>query len=227
MRITTHMLNETARKTGIPINQNNLLSYLNNSEGTSGSTLLDALNKNNKVSTESAENYKKLESAADKLKDSADKLAAEGDKSLFEKIRQSEGEEKEKNTEELYASVNQLLDHYNSTLTELRKNASPMNIYYSQSMQEAVAENSEALEKLGITMGKDGKLSIDNEKLKSASVDDIEKVFGKSGSFTSKISFVAGRVSDNAQANVESSSSQYSSKGSLQSQIASKFDFWS
>ena len=86
MRITTHMLNETARKTGIPINQNNLLSYLNNSEGTSGSTLLDALNKNNKVSTESAENYKKLESAADKLKDSADKLTAEGDKSLFEKI---------------------------------------------------------------------------------------------------------------------------------------------
>ena len=226
MRITTQMLNETARKTGIPINQNNLLSYLNNSEGTSGNTLLDALNKNNKVSSASAENYKKLESSADKLKDSADKLMAEGEKSLFEKIRQSEGEEKEKNTEELYAGVSQFLDNYNATLTELHKNASPMNIYYSQAMQEAVAENSKALENLGITMGKDGKLSIDSEKLKSASLDDIEKVFGKTGSLTSKISFVAGRVSDNAQANVESVSSQYSALGSIQSQVASKFDFW-
>lgn len=43
MRVTTQMLNETAKRTGIPINQTNLLSYINNSGQTGGNTLLDAL----------------------------------------------------------------------------------------------------------------------------------------------------------------------------------------
>ena len=53
MRITTHMLNETAKRTGIPINQNTLLDYINDdSSGSSSSnTLLDALDGNKKVST--------------------------------------------------------------------------------------------------------------------------------------------------------------------------------
>jgi len=52
MRITTQMLNETAKRTGIPIHQANLLSYINNDSSAGGDTLLDALNgKKKKVST--------------------------------------------------------------------------------------------------------------------------------------------------------------------------------
>ena len=42
MRITTQMLNESARKAGLPINSNSLLNYVN---GNSDNTLLNALNK--------------------------------------------------------------------------------------------------------------------------------------------------------------------------------------
>ena len=59
MRITTHMLNETAKKTGIPVHQTNFLSYVND-ESAGGNTLLDALNNKNKVSPETISNYKKM-----------------------------------------------------------------------------------------------------------------------------------------------------------------------
>ena len=80
MRITTQMLNETAKRTGIPVNQTNLMSYINNNGSSNQSTLLDALNKskNQNVSTENTENYKKLKKEAGSLQDLAEKFAATG-----------------------------------------------------------------------------------------------------------------------------------------------------
>ena len=91
MRVTTQMLNETAKRTGIPINQTNLLSYINNSGQTGGNTLLDALKdaKEKKVSAENTENYQKLQKAADSLQEQAAKLTASGEDSFFDKIKES------------------------------------------------------------------------------------------------------------------------------------------
>ena len=91
MRITTHMLNETAKRTGIPINQNTLLDYINDdSSGSSSSnTLLDALDGNKKVSSAMTQNYKKLEKSANSLKDLSEKLSGKGDESFFDKIKES------------------------------------------------------------------------------------------------------------------------------------------
>ena len=63
MRITTQMLNETAKRTGIPINHTSLLNYINDSGSSGDNTLLDALNKNDKVSSAATANYKKLENS--------------------------------------------------------------------------------------------------------------------------------------------------------------------
>lgn len=219
MRVTTRMLDETARKTGIPINRTSLLSYLDQTES-SGNALLDALNKNNKVSSAASADSKKLEKTADKLQASAEKLTADKDKSLFDKARESG------DNEELYASVKSFLDDYNSTLSALKTAASPMNVYYGQMLQKAAEENSSSLESIGITIAKDGKLILDEEKLKSAAVDDIEKVFGTSGTLPAKASFIAGRISENAQASVQSLSGHYDIFGKMYSQNASKYDFW-
>lgn len=66
MRITTQMLNETAKRTGIPVCQNNLLSYINNESSSGQNTLLDSLDKKNKDKVSSAvmSNYKKLDKDA-------------------------------------------------------------------------------------------------------------------------------------------------------------------
>ena len=48
MRITTQMLNESARKAGLPVNNTSLLNYINNKN--QGNSLLDALNKKKETS---------------------------------------------------------------------------------------------------------------------------------------------------------------------------------
>lgn len=221
MRITTQMLNETAKRTGIPIHQTNLLGYINNDSSAGGDTLLDALNgKKNKVSTQAVSNYKKAEKAAQSLKEQSEKLAETGEKSFWEKIKESG------NTEEAYKAVEIYAERYNATLSSLQNSSDALDQYYSQMLRDAAEENSEQLQNIGITIGKNGTLSIDKEKLNAASVEDIQNAFAGSGELASKTSFLAERVKDHAQAGIESASSQYDFKGNLYTQFASRFDFW-
>ena len=69
-------------------------------------------------------------------------------------------------------------------------------------------------------------MTVDPDKLKAADIDALEKALGASGGFTSKVSFVAGRVSDNAKAGAESISSQYGANGSLLTASGSKYSVW-
>lgn len=223
MRITTHMLNETAKRTGIPINQTSILSYINDESSSGGDTLLDALNKNKdkKVSSAMIANYKKTEKAAQSLKEHTDKLAATGDESFWEKIKESGG------SDEAYAAVETYVERYNSTLSSLKKSTNVLDQYYSDMLKEAASDNREQLEKIGITIGNDGKLSIDKEKLNASSVEDIQNVFTGEDGLASKTSFLADRIANNAKAGMESTSNQYNGQGSVYSQYASQFDFWS
>lgn len=225
MRITTQMLNETAKRTGIPVNQSSLLDYISDDSSNgngSGNTLLDALNKKTPVSSTAAENYKKLEKSAESLKEQSGKLTAKDadGKSFFDKIKESG------NSEELYKVVESYVGSYNATLSDLKKPGNVLNQYYGEMLGEAARDNAEALAKIGITAGKDGALSIDKEKLKAASVEDIQAVFGPSGDLTSKTAFLADKIANHAQANVQSVSSQYDGAGNIYSQFMGKYDFW-
>lgn len=218
MRITTQMLNESARRAGLPINNTSLLNYINGNS--SENTLLSALNKSSTVDSTKKSNYEKLEKAADQLLQDVNFFTAEGEKSVFAKARESE------NNEEIYDGAEALVESYNNTLNYLKADSSSLNIYYRQMLQEAVTGNKEALSSIGITISKDGTLEIDKDKLEAADTDSLEKVLGKSGTFSGKVAILAARIADNAEANAGSLSSQYSSTGSLYSALGSKYDFW-
>lgn len=66
MRITTRMLNESARKAGLPVNNTSLLNYINNKG--KGNTLLDALNKKKETTAnlKQKNNYEKLDISSNK-----------------------------------------------------------------------------------------------------------------------------------------------------------------
>lgn len=219
MRITTHMLNETAKKTGIPINQTNLLSYVNE-ESSGSNTLLDALNKKDKVSAQTVSNYKKMEKSAQSLKEQAEKLAQTGDASFLEKFKNSEVKK------EAYMAVEDYVKYYNASLSNLKKSPGMLDQYYGQMLQEAAGNNREQLQKIGITINKEGTMSVNQEKLYASSIEDIQNAFGGQGELASKTAFLADRVENNAQAGIESTSSQYDGRGNIYSQIASQFDFW-
>ena len=82
MRITNHMLNESARKTGLPINNTSLLSLVN---GGNNFRYEIPNKKTIAADIESKKKYEKLDKAADKLTSASDILLQEGDKSLFAK----------------------------------------------------------------------------------------------------------------------------------------------
>ncbi|MBD5494854.1 MAG: hypothetical protein HDR12_10885 [Lachnospiraceae bacterium] len=217
MRITTQMLNESARKAGLPINGTSLLNYIN---GNSNNTLLNALNKNSATDVATKTKYEKLEKAADQLSEAASVFMATGEDSLFSKARESG------DNQDVYNVVEDFVGKYNSTLSALKNTSSTLNDYYSQMLKSAASDNKEALESIGITIAKDGSLSVDKDKLKEADIDTLEKVLGNTKGFTQKAAYVADRVSDNAHTNQSSLSSQYSSTGSLYSALASKYNLY-
>ncbi len=221
MRITTQMLNESARKAGLPINNTSLLNYKKN-DGT-GNSLLDALNKKKETAATAAQksDYEKLDKEADQLTQVAEVLLKDGENSLFEQAKTSGDNQK------VYDSIEKLFASYNSTLKELRNTSNTMNDFYRQMLLESPDEVKENLSGVGITFAKDGTASIDMEKVKAADLETLEGLFGKESDFVQKIEFLSTRISDNAEANVESLGNAYNAGGNLYSAMSSsKYDFW-
>lgn len=221
MRVTTQMLNESARKAGLPLHNTSLLDYIN--KGNDGNSLLDAISQKNdqntgKVSRMQKYGYEKMEKMAGGLCQNAEVLLAKED-SLFDKAKESG------DTKDVVKSIEDMVNAYNDTLQALGKETGSINRLYLESLKSAAKENAAALKNAGVTVDSDGQLIMDKEKLSAADLETLEKAFGPSGNFTSKVSFVAGRVYDNAAANLDSMSSQYTSGGSVYTTpMSSRYD---
>ncbi len=217
MRITTQMLNRSAKKAGMPINNTSLLNHIN---GNSGNTMLNALNKNSTTDAATKTKYEKLEKTADQLSKAASAFMKAGKDSLFSKARKSG------DSQSIYNAAEDFVGKYNSTISALKNTPGTLNDYYSQMLKSVASDNKKALESIGITITKDGSLSVDKDKLKEADIDTLEKVLGNTMGFTQKAAYVAGRVSNNARTNQNSLSNQYSPTGSLYSALASKYNLY-
>lgn len=220
MRITTQMVNESARKAGLPINRSSLLDYVNRSGSDNG--LLSALKQKQSSAADSAKktSYEKLEKKADQLAQKAAVFTAEGEKSIFEKARERGS------NQDIYDSVEELIESYNSTFEILDSMDGTLDTFYNNNLTGFFADNKEALQSIGITMSKNGTLNLDKEKLQAADLETLEKVLGNASGIMKKLSYLAGRISDNAQTNVESLSRQYGSNGSSYNSSFNKYDFW-
>lgn len=231
MRITTKMIADTAAKTGIPIHQTTLLDVIN-SEENAGSLLsgvknnasgLTGLSQSSLLSNRvKKDSYQELENTAESLKTCAEKLRDAGEDSLFAKVAES------KDTNELTAEIEKMAAAYNQTLEQLDEVGGAMNHFYAQELEKLAAGNKEALEAVGITQGKDGKLSVDSKLLQSADLESLRRAVGSASDFMSKAAYVSERVSANASANIDSLSSQYNSDGYLFSGLSgtNHFDYW-
>lgn len=218
MRITTQMLNETARKTGLTFTCNTLLDQLNGQ--TTGNALLDALNNKSSSVYPNAKNrtdYEKLEKTADRLQKQAEKFTDQA--AIWDKLTETD------DPKDICSDIEALVKEYNSTLKELHSHPGTMNDFYQYMMKQAAGENKEALSNIGITVAKDGQLTIDKEKYKTADLESIRKALGGSEGFAEKSAFIAARISDNAQANARSASVQYNATGNTYSALLNQYDF--
>ncbi len=221
MRVTTQMLNETARKTGISVNHSSLLNYINKKDNTS---LLDSLQNSMTQKSDMAKkkSYEKLDDAASSLEEAAKALMSEKEDNLFAKAKESGS------TEDVIKAVKALIEKYNETRKQLDNNPSNINMYYNQLLGSLASKNSEELSKLGITVGKDGSISVDEDQIKDAKIEDLESMFGAKSEFVQKLQFLGSHVSDSVAAELESMGMQYGQDAnSFSSFISNKYDFWS
>lgn len=220
MRVTTQMLDNTARKGGIMLTGRSLLDYVSQGSGSMAGGLLEALDKGGSIADPvKKSSYEKMEKEADALLKNAGLFVPEKD-TLFDKAKES------KDNNEIYDAAEALAESFNNTLNALQSSSSTVDRYYWQMLQEAAVENKEALENIGITFAKDGTMVLDKEKLRSSDIDSLEKALGPSNVFAAKLAVLADRISSNAAANAESYSSQYNSFGDIYSSVSSKYDFW-
>ena len=214
------MLQNSAQKAGIQLNQTSLLDIINNKD--SDSSLLSGINNNSASSILQKNNYKVLEESAGQLNEYASNFSKTDDNSLFAKA------EKSGSNKEVVQNVENLVKAYNATTGKLETSDSTLDKYYLQQMNLLVTDNTDALKKVGIVQSKDGTMSVDTSILESSSVSDLKAAFGSSNVFSSRLSYVGSKVEQNATANLESLSSQYTSSG-INSYLNStnKYDFWS
>ena len=207
MRITTQMLAHSAAKSGIPFQQTTLLDILNKKSSFSG--LLNGVNASADATAIAMNGY-------------ASSLVATDKNSIYDRAKESGS------TKDIVSSAKKMVESYNATLKQLRETGDTLNEFYRQQLKDIPAGDKEALKSIGITQAKDGSLSIDEKVLQSADADTLKKVLDGDTGLASKISFVSGRISQNAASNVVSTSSQYTSNGSslLSALETSKYDFW-
>lgn len=221
MRITTQMLNESARKAGLPVNNTSLLNYINNKGGEN--SLLEALNKKKETAVTATQkgNYEKLNEEAEQLTQAAEELLKDGENSLFEQAKTSGDNQK------VYDSIEKLFSSYNSTLKELKNNSNTLNDFYRKMLAESTTEKEDLLAGIGITFAKDGTAKVDMEKVKASNIETLEEVLGKESELVSKMNFISTAISDNAEANIKSLNSTYNASGSMYSAInSSKYNLW-
>jgi hypothetical protein len=211
------MLNAASIKAGVPINSISLLDFIKTDKNTSASSLLNALNGNSSTSTTSKSTYEQLKESADSVEDSASVLTSEEEDNIFETAK-TDG-----NTIEVKNQVKEFISSYNDLVKKLIKSSttSSLNSYYKQMLAELYTDNKTSLTDIGITADNSGLLSLDSEKFSEADIDTLEKALGSDSSFITKTSYIASRVSNNAETNLESISSLYSTSGQSYSTYSS------
>lgn len=162
-------------------------------------------NKDKNVSSEST----KLATEAKELKDSVVKLA---DKDLWK----SGDEARDK----IISAVKDFADDYNKVISQVSKVKSADAAKSNKWMQSLTGVMSNTLGRAGISVGLDGKLSVDEDKMKKADLNTIKSLFSGSHSYGDEIFNDATSIANAALR----TNSIYGADAKLQSPVSSFFD---
>ena len=177
--------------------------------------------------TSTAENSKttkkKTENSVDttglsKMKSEANEL-----KTAAEAV-QSEGLWKQKNGEydmdKIVSTVKSFANQYNDVLSQSAKVSSKDVSQQTGYMTSLSKTLSGSLSKVGVEIGADGKMSVDEEILKKSDVKNVKSLFSGSHSYASQVAQKASAIASAALR----SSSMYSSNGTLSSTLSSLYN---
>ena len=125
-------------------------------------------------------------------------------------------------SDKIVDAVKSFVKEYNDVVDQVGKvNSTDISksVGYMKSMTSTL---SKSLTKVGVTVGTDGKLSVEEDTLKKAQVSNIKSLFSGATSYGSQTANRAGEISREAVRN----SSFYSSNGTASSSLNNMFNKW-
>lgn len=167
------------------------------------------------TSKDSAKKLAKIEDSAEKLKKDTEALLETGSKSVFKKVTKKNEDgttSTEYDKDAIYKAVKNFVEDYNGLVDELDDANTTNLIRTAKSMLTYVNSNSNSLGKLGITIGTDYRLSIEEEAFKKADMETVKSMFHSTGAFGYQISARASMIHYYAE-NEASKSNTYKENG--------------
>lgn len=165
-----------------------LKAYYNNVDnGAVKSTYNNAVkNSNTSTAADSSATIKELQSTTDDLTSSAKDLYTTGSKSVFNKksVTDENGNTTQQyDTDAIYKSVKSFVDDYNSVIEAADKSADSKVQNSVIGMINYTKMESNMLGKLGITIGSDYQMSIDEDTFKKSDMSVAKSLFNGTGSY--------------------------------------------
>lgn len=158
------------------------------------------------VTKEDAKKLNKVQTATDTLKESADALMETGSKSLFKQkdittkdANGVETTEKGYDTAAIYKAVSAFAEDYNAVLDAANTADNSTVTNRINTMNNNTMANAKALNKLGITVGEDGKLSVDKDTFMKADMGSAKSLFNGTGSYGYQVSAQAALINFSAE----------------------------
>lgn len=161
--------------------------------------------KNSVTKTESSEvkELKEVQTDADALRDSAGVLMQRGSKSVF----------KDENMDKVYSAVSDFVKDYNTLLESGTDSSSKAVIRGAEGLVDLAKDYEDDLKKMGITIDKDNKLTIDKDTFMKTDINKVKDLFNGQNSFSYLTSMRAVAVGNTAYSE-SNKSSLYTGDGS-------------
>ena len=151
----------------------------------------------NVASDSAKKNAASVRDSAKALQEDSLALLSKGKDSVFTKknVRQDDGTVKsEYDTDAIYKAVSKFVKDYNSTIESAASSEDSSVLSSTATMLKATKANSNLLADVGISIGSDNKLTIDEKAFKSANMTDVKSIFNGTGSYACGIASSSSNI---------------------------------
>ncbi len=180
------------KKTQVPgsLTPGEILNGINKSQTTSPGQLLVQ-------NQQKCYSYQTMKTAADRVNGHMEQFLADGETSLFGQADQ------EKSKAEAVSEITAFVSNYNAMIGKLTQSGDRVEKAYADKLKSIVGRKTASLKALGITVERNGTLTVDKKTLASAELSDIRDVFGQEGGIADQIQKQAKDISGYAKEQME------------------------
>lgn len=155
-------------------------------------------NKTGRADADSLENYTAMKRAGSSLKEYAGQMLSLSKGMPAEPSK----EEAEDYREKMLARAQGLVKDYNTLVKAMEEEGGTVNQIYLKQLRGYVKDARKDLEKVGITEDKNGALSINQETMKTADLEELKRILGSEGCFVDQVRARTENILSNAETNL-------------------------